>query len=69
MIVNRYGSLQPCSTPQEVTMDGVIRGRDVLANARLIANEFGLRCLFRCFRACLFGPRTTFLDCVWEKKK
>ena len=50
-------------------MNGVIRGRDVLANARLIVSEFGVRCLLRCLRACLFGPRTTFLEVVWEKKK
>ena len=50
-------------------MDGVIRGRDVLANARLIFNEFGLRCLVSCFRVCLVGPRTPFLDCIWEKNK
>lgn len=50
-------------------MDGVIRGRDVLANARLIVSEFGLRCLIRCLRVCVFGPRSTFLDCVWEKPK
>ena len=50
-------------------MDGVIRGRDVLANARLIVSEFGLRCLIRCLRVCVFGPRSTFLDCVWEKQK
>jgi hypothetical protein len=48
-------------------MDGVIRGRDVLANARVIAREYGVWCLVRCLRACLFGPRTTFLDIVWEK--
>lgn len=50
-------------------MDGVVRGRDVVANARLIAREFGLLVLFRCFRACVFGPRTTFLECVWEKRR
>jgi hypothetical protein len=50
-------------------MDGVIRGRDVVANARLIVREFGLPCFFRCLRACVFGPRTTFLECVWEKRK
>jgi hypothetical protein len=50
-------------------MDGVIRGREVVTNARLIVREFGVRCLFRCIRACLFGPRTTFLECAWEKSK
>lgn len=50
-------------------MDGVIRGREVLANARVIAREYGVRCLFRCLRACLWGPRTTFLDIAWEKPK
>ncbi len=50
-------------------MNGVIRGRDVVANAGLIVREFGLPCLVRCLRACLFGPRTTFLDCVWGQEK
>ncbi len=50
-------------------MDGVIRGRDVLTNFRLIWREFGFRCLVRCVRACVMGPKTTFLQIVWEKPK
>lgn len=50
-------------------MDGVIRGLDVLANAGVIWREFGFRCLYRCLRACVVGPRTTFLDIAWEKPK
>ncbi|MEW5740476.1 MAG: hypothetical protein AB1938_16230 [Myxococcota bacterium] len=50
-------------------MDGVIRGADVVKNARLIWREFGLRALLHCVRACLVGPRTTFLDIIWERRK
>ncbi len=49
-------------------MVGVITGRDVAANLRLIVREFGWRCLLRCVRAALLGPRTTFLDLVWEPR-
>ena len=47
-------------------MDGVITGRDVVSNLRVIYREFGLRTLYRCVRACVWGRRTTFLDIVWE---
>ena len=50
-------------------MDGVITGRHVLSHMRLIWREYGPRCLLRCLKAVLFGPRTTFLEIVWEKKK
>jgi hypothetical protein len=50
-------------------MDGVIRGADVLRHARLIWKEFGFRALVGCVRACVVGPRTTFLDVIWEKRK
>lgn len=50
-------------------MRGVITARHVVSNARLIMREFGFRCLVRCMRACLFGPRTTFLDIAWEKHR
>lgn len=50
-------------------MDGVIRGREVLTHARLIVHEFGFLCLLRCIRACLFGSRTTFLECVWKSRE
>jgi hypothetical protein len=49
-------------------MDGVIRGTDVVKHARLIWREFGLRALLKCLRACVVGPRTTFLDIVWERR-
>lgn len=48
-------------------MVGVITGKEVAANVRLIVREFGWRCLLRCVRASLMGPRTTFLDLVWER--
>ena len=48
-------------------MVGVITGKEVAANFRLIWREFGLRCLLRCLRVAVVGPRTTFLDLIWEK--
>ena len=45
-------------------MRGVITGRDVLANARLIQSEFGLMSLLRCLVAVVRGGRTTFLETV-----
>ena len=50
-------------------MDGVITGKHVATHARLIWREYGFRCLFRCVKAVLFGPRTTFLEIVWEKTR
>lgn len=47
-------------------MDGVITGRDVLANFRLIWREYGFVLLARCVRAAVVGPRTTFLELVWR---
>ena len=48
-------------------MLGVITGRDVLKNSRLIWREFGARCLLRCFMACAMGPKTTFLNVAFKK--
>lgn len=50
-------------------MLGVIRSRDVIAHAPLIAREFGLRCLFRCAWVCLLSRQKTFLDCVWDHQQ
>jgi len=50
-------------------MVGVIRLRDVFQNLRLIRREFGLACLLRCVRASTLGPRTTFLQIIWESRK
>jgi hypothetical protein len=43
-------------------MNGVITSADVLRNIVLIGREFGLGCLFRCFRAFLQNKPTTFLQ-------
>lgn len=51
-------------------MIGVITGRDVVVNFRLIWREFGFRCLLRCLWVAargLKGPRTTFLDVAFRK--
>lgn len=50
-------------------MHGVITGRHVVFNARLIWREFGPACLARCVWACFFGPKTTFLNIMWESSR
>jgi len=45
-------------------IQGAITSRDVLAHPGLIAREFGLAALFRCYAAIVFGHRTTFLACA-----
>jgi hypothetical protein len=45
-------------------MRGVITGREVMRNARLIRREFGLRCLARCLWVLLTRKRATFLDVI-----
>lgn len=49
-------------------MNGVITGREVASNFRLIWREFGFRCLLRCFGACLARRRRTFLEIAWESR-
>jgi hypothetical protein len=46
-------------------MNGVIKGRDVLANLTLVWREFGTACVFRCIKAMVTGRRTTFLACAF----
>ncbi len=48
-------------------MRGVITRWDVLANCFVIWREFGLVCLLRCFKACLEGKSTTFLDVALKR--
>ena len=50
-------------------MIGVITGRDVLANLKLIWAEFGFLCLARCVLACAFGPKTTFLEIAFRRRQ
>ena len=47
-------------------MIGVITSRDVLRNLHVIVREFGVLCTLRCFGACLFGPKTTFLEIAFR---
>ena len=48
-------------------MVGVITGRDVLLNCRLIWREFGPRCLVRCLWVASFGKHRTFLEIAFHK--
>jgi hypothetical protein len=48
-------------------MVGVITGRDVVLNCRLIYREFGLRCLVRCLWVASSGQRSTFLEVAFKK--
>ncbi len=50
-------------------MRGVITGRDVLANFRIIWREFGLSCLLRCLYASASGKPCTFLDCAMKTEQ
>lgn len=50
-------------------MNGVIKGRDVLANLALVWREFGTACVLRCLRALLTGRRTTFLACAFAREE
>lgn len=43
-------------------MRGVITGRDVVLQLRVILAEFGVACAVRCVVAALRGQPTTFLD-------
>jgi hypothetical protein len=43
-------------------MRGVITTQDVIKNARLIAREFGLKCLVRCAVVVIRRKPTTFLE-------
>ena len=45
-------------------MRGIITGRDVVENVRIIYQEFGARCLARLFWVLLIGKRTTFLEVI-----
>jgi hypothetical protein len=49
-------------------MNGVITGKDVFANFRLIWREFGFRCLIRCLW-CTVDPHksSTFLEIAFRK--
>jgi hypothetical protein len=49
-------------------MHGVITGREVASNFRLIWREFGWRCLLRCAGAVLARRRRTFLEIAWESR-
>ncbi len=48
-------------------MVGVITGRDVVLNCRLIYKEFGFRCLVRCLWVASVGTRSTFLEVAFKK--
>ena len=48
-------------------MVGVITGRDVVLNCRLIYREFGFRCLARCLWVASLGRTTTFLEVAFRK--
>lgn len=48
-------------------MVGVITGRDVILNCRLIYREFGLRCLVRCLWVASLGAKSTFLEVAFKK--
>ncbi len=48
-------------------MHGVITGRDVVFNLKLIWREFGFLCLVRCLFACASVRRTTFLEVAFRK--
>jgi hypothetical protein len=50
-------------------MNGVIKGRDVLANLVLVWREFGTACVLRCLRAMLTGRPTTFLGCLFVRER
>ena len=46
-------------------MSGVVTTRDLLTHSPLIAREFGMRCLARCFwRTLRSGRAVTFLECI-----
>ena len=50
-------------------MVGVITSRDVLLNLRVIWAEFGFLCVARCLFACAFGPKTTFLEVAFRRRR
>jgi hypothetical protein len=46
-------------------MVGVITTRHLFTQSRVIINEFGTRCFFRCiWRALTAHPPVTFLECI-----